>query len=193
MKNKTLIVALVAILVIAIGGYVYPQASQQIKETIVGAVSTLDGVDNPFVSIGGGKYYYYFQPMTATSSTVCSIKNPFNATSTLVNYSIRVNANGLGAQSLNLSTSSTAYASSSPYFIKEVAIGTGQRDVVWIGNATTTNTVLIGTAANNNVGISDNIIGPSNYLNLGVATSTGSAGIFSSYLTGSCSGIIKKL
>lgn len=194
MTNKKYIVALVAVLIIAIIGVLTPQGKtvvREIKEVAVGGVSTLDGINHPFVKINGKSEYYYFQNMLATSSVICSIRNPFSATSTLERFAFQITANGLGAQTVDLSTSSTAFASSSPAYIRAFATGAGQSSAVWGMGATTTNTSLIGMAVSNNVGNSNNLIGPNDFINVRLATST--PGTFGSYFTGTCSGVIEKL
>jgi len=202
-SNLKLWVALIVVAIIAIGAYYYPAVKQVIdqntgKPVPIGAVSTLDGVDNPYASVGGYKYYYYNQAMSATSSVPCSIKNPFNATSTLVSYKFQVTTNGIAtAQTLDVSTSTSAYASSTPSYVRAFPTGTGQFSGVWQGVTATTTPHLIGYSQtqggiySTNIGTTDNIIGPSDYITLRVATS--SAGSFGSYYTGTCSGIIEQL
>ncbi len=166
------------------------EASQGTPSIKLGAVSTLDGVDNPYISVNGFKTYEYRQPIVATSSTFCSIRNPFNATTTIKNYHVSVTSNGLGSQLFDISTSSTALASSSPAFVKNFSGGTGQFQTVWNSNGTTTNALLIGTAQGN-VGFSNVIIGPAEYITAKISTST--AGTFASYYVGSCQGEIVRL
>ena len=93
--NKKILIG-VGVLVILALGMIFPRGNSVVNQ-IVGAVPTLDGVDNPFVSIGGLRYYYYEQQFTATSSVLCSIKNPLNATSTLLSYSAVATSNGYGS------------------------------------------------------------------------------------------------
>lgn len=151
----------------------------------LGGVSTLDGVDFPYTSINGFKEYKYRQTISATSSVFCSIKNPYSATSTLKNYFVNVTANGLGSQTFDVSTSSTAFGTSSPAFVKNFSTGTGQFSTLWSYNATTTGGLLIGLSQGA-VGKSDVIIGPTEYVTAKISTST--AGTFGSYFTGGCQG-----
>jgi hypothetical protein len=165
--------------------------------TVVGAVSTLDNVDLPYVSIGGNQQYYYSQRMFATSSVVCSIKNPFNASSTLASYGFSVTSNGIAsAQSLGLSTSTSAYGSSTPSYIRAFPAPASAFAGTWGGViATSTGAAgvigMSGTATWGSTGQSDNIIGPSEYMNLRLSTT--SAGTYPLYYTGTCSGVIEKL
>lgn len=183
--NKKIIVGLVVVLVIAIGGYFFPSVTNK----IVGAVPTLDGVDFPFTKIGGLREYNYSQAIMATSSVICSTK--ITATSTLKAYTVLGLTNGLGAQTFDVSTSSTAYGTSSPAYIRGYSTGATGFALVWGNGATTTNASLIGGTVSNNVGNSDNVIFPNQYVNVKIATST--AGTFGSYFTGRCSGKFQEL
>ena len=73
--NKNILIGIAVAIVIAIGGYQFPQV-QTVTQNVLGAVPTLDGVDSPFVSINGARTYYYSQGITATSSVVCIINPP---------------------------------------------------------------------------------------------------------------------
>lgn len=166
------------------------EASKATSGLTLGAVSTLDGVDNPFVSINGLKQYYYSQNTLATSSVLCSIKNPFtNSTSTLLSYGVSASINGIGAQNLYISTSTTAFGSSTPAYVDRFAAPATPFSLAWGGVATTTGRLLIGIDPV--TGASDNIIRPGEYVTLRVATST--AGVFGSYVTGVCTGVLQKL
>lgn len=158
--------------------------------TKLGAVPTLDGVDNPFVNIGGLRQYYYSQAMSATSSAACSIQNPFQATSTILSYTALVTANNLGSQIFDISTSSTAIASSSPAFIRAFPTGTGQFSTIWSPMGTTTSTLIGGEPFRTN-GSSLVILGPTEYLTLRYATST--PGTFGAYNVGACKALIQRL
>lgn len=156
-----------------------------------GATATLDAVDNPFVSIGGAKFYYGNRALSATSSVVCSIKNPFSATSTVSGISMSVPVNGLGAQVLDVSTSSTAYASSSPAFVKGYSAGAPAFSFSWLGVASTTNPLVIGFDQTGTTGISPYVVGPQEYVNFRIATTA--AGTFVTYYKGNCTVVFEKM
>lgn len=163
--------------------------SEDIK---LAAVATLDAVDNPFISINLRQTWQGSQSMMATSSTICSFKNPFNATSTLKSLSFIITNNGIGgSQTIDVATSSTNLGTSSPAYIKKFAASTAMYPVVWGGGATTTNADLIGNAVSNNVGHSDNIIGPAEYVNFKIAS--GTPGTYAAYYTGRCAVEFQKL
>lgn len=166
----------------------------------VGAVPTLDGVDTPFITVNGEREWRGRVPMTATSSVVCSFGNPFNATST-VSFPIRfsITTNGLGAQNVYISTSTTNAASSTNAWTGALPTGTGTIAYAVFQNTATTSATASAVSTGDvnilpgmtSVGASNYILGPTERLNLKVATST--AGVFAAYLSGSCSAVIKRL
>jgi len=169
---------------------VVTQVVEKPASQTLGAVSTLDGVSNPYVKINNLEIYNYYQPMIATSSVLCSIQNPYNSTSTVLSYTTKVTTNNLGTHLIDISTSTTAFGSSTPAFVKRLSVS-GQYSVVWTPNGTTTNTNVIGMRAGATTGISDIILGPTEYITLRISTST--PGTFGSYNVGSCAGQIQKL
>lgn len=196
MSKKTSL-ALIVIAIIAIGyiGYTYPKVPQ----AVIGAVSTLDGVDLPFVNINGQREWRGGIPMTATSSVLCSFKNPYAATSTVEYFSAEVTSRGTLVQANNLyiSTSTTASATSTNAWNSAFAMGTGQFSYTFQKNVATTTGALADNGAPTNVlegvnadGSSNYILGPSEYLNFAIGTST--AGTYVTYMTGGCSTVIKK-
>ena len=86
--NKNIKFLSVAMLVIAIaGGYYFPKVQQtevqQTVQNVLGAVASLDGVDNPYVTINGHREWRGTIQMTATSSVICDFSNPFTSTSSV--------------------------------------------------------------------------------------------------------------
>lgn len=143
----------------------------------------------PGNSIGGVQFYTISIPMAATSSAVCSVVNPFGSAATLVSFTANVVTNGLGvAQTLDLSTSSAPYASSSPAYIKTASVGTGAFSLVWNPFATSTSRFI---GADPQTGASGNVIGASEYVTLRIAT--GSPSTHASYYTGTCKYRFQKL
>ena len=202
MHKKIYIVALVAILVIAIGSYYFPQSTQQIiREKVIGAVATLDGVESGFMTINGNKQFRFAQPIQATSSVVCSLKNPYQATSSIDTIGITAANRGdlSAANNLFISTSSTAYGSSTMAFAELFAMGTGQFSYSFSKNVATSTfassnvmgaplNVLPGRADN---GASNYILGPNEWITWRIATST--AGTFGTYMGGTCSAVVDKI
>lgn len=165
---------------------------KQDRSELVGAVATLDRVDNPYVTIGGAQFYYYNRAITATSSTICSLRNPFGtAPASVLDYSASVTTNGLGAQSLTLATSTDQYlASAGPAFLKGASVGASSWGLKWQDTATTTAVAYV-WGNDGPQGQSYTFLGSNEYLNLKIGSTT--PGTFASYYTGSCSALIKKL
>lgn len=195
MTNKNVLVGLIVVLIIAIIGSFFPKGNtvvQRVTEQL-GNVVTLDGIDNPYTSINGFKEYRYSQGMNATSSVLCSIRNPYNASSTVASYSASViTAGGLGAvaQTLDLATSTSQYATTttSAPLVQGFNTTAGPWSFAWFPQATTTT----GTLYPGNRGLTPIVLGPTDYLILRIAT-TSTSGVFGSYYTGSCSASIRKL
>lgn len=162
----------------------------------LGATPTLDGVDNPNVRINGLREYYYSQAIAASSSVLCAFK--VTATSTLLEYGIFAKTNTMNT-TLDVSTSSSAffaagsYGTSSPAYVRGFATPNALGfSMVWAGNGTTTSTKLIGTTVSANVGNSDNLIFPGQYIT--AVTASTSAGVFvSGYAAGTCSAKLLQL
>lgn len=163
---------------------VVTQVVEKPASQTLGAVSTLDGIFYPYVKIADSREYYWNTAFSATSSVVCSIQNPYKATSTIPRVSVIGTVNSFGAHLLDISTSSTAFGSSSPAFVKAFNTGTGQFNINWFANSTTTNTILIGAKAGSLNSVSDVILGPTEYLTVRIATS--SPGTFGTYNSGRC-------
>lgn len=194
--NKNTFVALIVIAIIAIGGLFLPQgkpAVTQVIEKALGAVSTLDGVDNPYLNIAGSRSFQSTVPMTATSSQVCTMKNPFGATSTLTYFSAELSDGILGANSFTLSTTSnsTGYGSSTLPFVLDHSVATNALDsMVWLpSSATTSTTVWPGITS---TGESNIKLGPSDWVTYKIATTTG-AGVLVDYYDGICTYEFRKL
>ena len=193
MENKKVLgVALVAV-IIAIGGLFYPQ----VQQAIFSGVPTLDGVDNPNVSIGGVKTYYHSQPFTATSSFICSLRNPFNATSSIESLSaVSTNVGISQANALYVSTSTTAYGTSTANLINAFPMGAGEWAVSLAKNTATT-TGELGVDISGNVleganadGSSNYFLKPTEYITWKIATTTG--GTYVTYDQGTCSAVLQQ-
>lgn len=198
--NKEKIVSGIAVVALLVSGFTYFHKPDQvvIDRTVdrvvnkLGAVSSLENVDNPFVGIGGVNTWHKEQNMAATSSVVCAFLNPWGATSTLKSFTAQATANGLGSQALYLSTSTSNTAptsTSTPELVSAFATGAGQFSLPWNdSNATTTIGNLLGNP--NQDGTNPFIVGPTEYVTLVMAT--GTPGTFSSYLSGTCDAVFQR-
>lgn len=183
--KQYLISAVIALIVAGAVGWAFLSMHSQ----PLGATSTLDNVDSPYVTISGVHTAYKAVSMAATSSVACAIQNPLGATSTLDAFGGQINSNGLvSAQTFDVSTSSNAFGSSTPALMYAVSVGAGAQSTFAWARATTTNTQVIGAAVAAN-GSTAVIVGPTQWVTLRIAT--GTPGVFTSYLAGKCSAIFR--
>ncbi len=212
MQNKNInIIAGVAVVLAVIFGVSYlkpttvqnmvnvpPQEQAQHTQSNYGAVSSLDGVDYPYVSIGGQREFHKTYQFSATSSIPVIIPNPFGATSTIIYIRSEITKGITGANTFDISTtsSSTGYGSSTPALIYAHSVATGAQDyVVWSPNGLSSTTptingaqVLLNTAID---GTSGFVLKKNESLTLRFATS--SAGTFAGgYLIGTVDVVIRR-
>jgi len=167
--------------------------SEWFNQVNLGAVSTLERVDNPFVHVNGSGYYYYYQPMTAgTSSVPCTLKIPF-AKAALLDYTVNVTTNGsLATQKLSLGTSTDTGAANQPSFLAFAIVPSTAFGLSYSPGMATTSTVVNYIWGVGEGGQNPAVLTSSDYLNLKVASS--SYGTFAGgFYTGSCTAVIKKL
>lgn len=191
-NSKNVGIALVAV-VIAIGAYFFPTSKTVVERVTekLGAVSTLDGVDSGETSIGGVELNYASVPIIATSSTICSIPVPENATSTLLAWKVNIVTGITGAANLSLSTSTNGYATSSSFLILDRTVASGVGDSFsYIPAASSTNTRIL-PSSNNATGATNLFLLPGERLNLRIATTT-AAGALGAYYTGTCEAVFMK-
>src|SRR3990167_401893 len=121
---KNYFVVGVVLLVVAIAGIVYPRPVPVVDnvrsitdrvdewmETRLGAIPGTT-IDSRIVTIGGVDIGYIGQPITATSSALCSLRNPFSSTSTIDKLTIRRTSGFEAATTFDISTSTSAFGSS---------------------------------------------------------------------------------
>lgn len=193
MNKKYIYVSGLIAVVIAIGAYIY-SSTPATSPIAVGAVPTLDGIDSGFMKINGQREFRWTGSMVATSSAICSVKNPYGATSSIVYLSAESTNTGItAANNLFVSTSTTIYASSTPALVAGFAMGAGQWSMAWQPNSATTtaNGATSLLAGMSTVGTSNYILGPSEFITWRIGTST--PGTFSTYDQGVCSAIFRKI
>ena len=194
MKNlTTVLTAAIVALVIVVGAFSFYKPEPVIVPS-VGSVPTLDGVDFPYYSIGGIRYYNYEQSISATSSAICSAR--VQATSTLESASVfAATSDMVAVLAVDISTSTTQYGSSTPGFVSSWPAPAGVGfSIVYNGVGTTTSSKVIGltpSLAYGHIGASDNIIYPGQYVNVRLATTT--PGTFNSYLKGTCGMVFREI
>ena len=192
--NKNIVLGLVAVLVIATTGLFFPRGNTVVQQ-VLGSVSTLDGVDNPSISIAGKREWKEQIPLNATSSMVLSLLNPLQATSTVTYLSCESTNVGI-AQANNLyfgtTTLASRYATTTANAWNEgFAMGTGEWSYKFVNSSTTslTDNVLEGVNHENNS--SNYILGATEVLYAKFGTST--AGTFVTYDAGACNVTIEKI
>lgn len=153
----------------------------------LGALTGPD-IPSPYIRWGGVEEWNATVPLSATSSVIAAIQNPAAATSTVAGLYCNVSVNGIATDvTFDISTSSTAFGSSTPAFVYAGTItASKQKSIAWLtGIGTTTNTNILGEDKFLKTGESPYILGPSEYMTFKLAT--GTPGTFASYMTGSCS------
>lgn len=159
-----------------------------------GAVPTLEDVSGSRISLNSVKEEWVTRPVGATSTSLCILKNPLNATSSIEGFSIAITSNGLGTQNFDFSTTSSTVAghgSSTPVLGRDTLSGTDDH-YIWAPRATTSVNDVVGgnpiltQRGNLQTGTSVYELGPNEYLSVRVSTSSAGGGTFSSYMTGQC-------
>lgn len=193
-KNFVLVVvgALVGALLLGAGAFLNKLSVQHPAGSVTGPA-----VDGQYFTIGGMDYYHFRMPITASSTVPCYVpSNRFGAaTSTIVSASLTANTNGLGAVTLDFSTTTSAggFGTSSPALERAFSIAAvPTQPFIW-GLASTTNTLVIGLSVGSgfNGGTSGVFVRPGEGLTFRVAT--GTPGTFTSFLGGTCEVVLRKL
>lgn len=193
--NTQKILATVGILAALVMGFLGYTKQASLPPFQAGAVPTLDGVDNPFVTIGGYPTFERKIPMSATSSVVCTIKNPFNATSTLVRFGASITTGILGTNAFSLSTTTglNGFGSSTPSLMRDHSVGSNTVDAVaWYPSSSTSTPVNVLSLLSGATGESFDLIAPNEWVVYRIATTT-SAGALATYYTGSCDYLFQKI
>ena len=161
-----------------------------------------DSVDGNFWTVGGNKRYYTQVPVAATSSAICAIQNPFNATSSIVSAGLIITRGVTGNNTFDISTTTNdfKFGSSTPALVyAEPLTSLTQKSVPWKPNATTTSNAVTGAtnpfrgvlAGLTNTGASNYFLGPNEWVTWRIATS--SAGTFATPFAGTCTLQLEKL
>ncbi len=131
MDNKFIGVALIAILVIAIGAYTFPKGNT-IVERVVGAVT---GPDSYFDYVANNDLQKFGQtkPLTTATTTVCAIKSP-TATSTLTFGGIKFVVSTTSASVVTLAKASSAFATTT--LIGQQSIGANAQGTIVVASST---------------------------------------------------------
>lgn len=165
MSNKKITVALVVVAIIAIGGYVFPSVSSQIKQEVSGQIQEAlrslganSGPDstNECTSQNGVQVCKTRKILATATTTPCAIKSPA-ATSTLAYGSVQITTASSTQTTWTVAKATTPYATTTPLF-GNFTLSSGVKGVMNYFASSTTATV-------------DNldVISPSTYVVWGVA------------------------
>ena len=90
-------------------------------------------IDSPYLSRSGNDTFSQSFPMTATSSILCALQNPFRpGTTTIDRIVVERRSSFVGATSYDISTSTQSFASSTRALTSAHAVGAGNKDTfVW--------------------------------------------------------------
>lgn len=197
-KSSTAVLAAIVALAVSVSfPLLFPQKAKEIATNTLGAIPGTS-VDGNYFSIGGVEYYHYKTAIIASSTVPCYVKpNPFGAATTSIEMaSMQVNTNGLGAFAIDLSTTTSAggWATTSPALARSFAFAAAPVRPFIYQQATTTTLLTIGRSVGsiNDDGAATNVfVKPGEGLTFRVAT--GTPGTFTSYATGVCEVVLRKL
>ena len=165
MKNNYLWGGIITVVLIL--GVIFPRSGGSVIERVIEKVGGTPGttVSSETFSIGGRNFAKIGRNLTATSSVVCSIKNPFGtATTSIETLGVHFESSFAAATEFTISTSTTAFASTSNPLVAPIAIGASEK----------LTKIYKGTK--------DIFLAKNEYLNVRVATTTGGSEI----PTGTC-------
>lgn len=207
--NNNVLVGIVAALALVVSGYsLYgggvigpegqmgptgPKGDQGASgDTSFGAVAS-DTLDGSEWTVNGFKEVRRTEPINqATSSVVCAIKSPA-ATSTLQFASINFTYYDFGTIEMDVSTSSTRFASTSPALIAGAPLAEPMnKPIIWTAgaNASTTAYGILGSQSQSGgaiTGESSNLLPPNSWLTFRIAT-TATTYLWPNAAKGQCKG-----
>lgn len=156
--KKYIIIGLVAVIIIAIGIAVYPGKTQIVTIPRIGTVSGPD-VTFPYFTINGVRTEYRATPLKTATTTVCALRSPTDATSTLAFAGIKFTTSSTTATTVTIAKATTAFATTT-IIGSAHTIAANAQDTI---NASST----VGVAAD------AGIFAPGNYLVVGMQGGTG--------------------
>lgn len=165
-------------------------------DVVLGAVSSLDGVDSPFINIAGLKSWQGTRSMVASSSNFCVLKNPLGVAVVIEAISFNMTTNRFGAIGYDVSTSTDGYATSTVLLGRSTlaTLGTADR-YSWVPKATSTpagtpppfatSGFALVEGGPTDTGSTRFVLGASEYINIRNSTSSGTT-FASGYSVGTC-------
>lgn len=160
--NKNIVTGIIVVALVIVGVFVFKGKDGKDGKDGQNVLSGNSGttVSSEVFSIGGLQFAKIGRNLTATSSAVCSIKNPFGtATTSIDTMGVHFESSFAAATEFTISTSTTAFASSSNPLVAPIAIGaSGKLTKIYKGTK-------------------DIFLTADEYLNVRVATTTGGSEI----------------
>ncbi len=173
--------------------------------TVFGAVPTLDGVDSPYIKIGGLAGWWGTRSMSASSTNICVLKNPLGVPAVIEEVTFNMTSNRLGAVGFDVSTSTDGFATSSVIIGRGLIAAAGTADrYAWTSKSSTSTTSASPAALSGGGnmllenGVYENgstrfVLGSSEYINIKLSTTTGGGATIGSglYNVGTCGFVLR--
>src|SRR3990167_6546851 len=115
-------------------GMLFPRPGPSVVEKVIERLGAIPGtsVDSNYFSIGGIEFYQNGVGFTATSSVFCSFKNPFAPATTSIDFiSVSRSTSFAATTEFDISTSTTAYGSSTVALVLGKSVDGAQDTTLW--------------------------------------------------------------
>lgn len=121
-KLKTYIASGLIALLVAFGTVVVTSAPQKAPEDNLGAISSPD-IPSPYLSWGGVRQWAMNRTLNTATTTVCSIRAPLSATTTLLKATIRLDTSSTTASTVTFAKANGGAGSTTPFNAFSVSAG----------------------------------------------------------------------
>ena len=168
---------------------------------VLGAVSTLDGVDSPYINIAGLKGFWGTRSLVASSSNICVLKNPLGVPAVIEEISLNVVTNRTQGVSFDISTSTDGFATSSVILARGALAAAATSQYAWTPKSGTTTAAtsipLVGGGnlllenSAQDLGSTRFVLGSNEFLNVRLSTTTGGAAPLAAYSVGTCGYVLR--
>ena len=161
-------------------GMLFPRPGPSVIEKVIERLGAIPGtsVDSNYFSIGGIEFYQSGAGFMATSSVLCSFKNPFAPATTSIDFiSVKRTTGFTAATEFDISTSTTAYGSSTVALVRAQPVAAKSQDMtLWTPRHASTSVLAVNTGKTlfwaNNVISNPYILTGNQYLTVRNSTST---------------------
>src|SRR3990167_9801120 len=134
MDRKYLIGGGVLLALVLVLGMFFPRPGPSVVERVIERLGATPGtsVDSKFYSIGGQNFYQAAVGFDATSSVLCAFKNPFAPATTSIDFiSVSRSTSFAATTEFDISTSTTAYGSSTVALVLGKSVSGAQDTTLW--------------------------------------------------------------